>query len=503
MSAGPSWGALPGDPPILPHWIGNRPVCTADGREPEWIDDLAPATGAVRARIARGGPAEVEAAVGAARAAVAGPWSGWTAAARADLLDRAAALLEARLDELAALEGEDSGKPVALAARMDIPRAVANLRFFAGAARHDHTPCHADGGPGRRLNYTLRRPVGVCALITPWNLPLYLLTWKVAPALAMGNTVVCKPSELTPATATALAAALAEAGLPDGVFNLVHGYGPEVGAPLVAHPGVSLVSFTGGTATGRSVAAAASPSFKKLSLELGGKNATVIFADAVEDDAALEAVVSGAVRAAFTNQGQICLCGSRLLIEGRAYDRVVGRFLQRMAALRVGPPGAAVDMGSLISLAHRDKVEGYLRLAREEGGVVVGGERLGPSEAPAGGAFLRPAAVLGLSARCRVATEEIFGPVVSVHRFEDEADALQQANLVRYGLAASVWTTQLDRAHRVAAALDAGIVWVNCWLERDLRTPFGGVKESGVGREGGDWSLDFYSEVRNVCLALS
>jgi aminomuconate-semialdehyde/2-hydroxymuconate-6-semialdehyde dehydrogenase len=495
----PGFGAVAGAPPRLPHWINNAPYIAEDGL---WIDDLAPATGAVRAHIARGDAAVVDRAVAAARAALRGPWGQTTAVERAALLDRAAALIEARLPDFAALESEDSGKPRALAARMDIPRAVENLRFFAGAARHDHTPCHTSGGPGGALNYTLRRPVGVCALVTPWNLPLYLLTWKVAPALAMGNTVVCKPSELTPATAAALAAIFAEIGLPDGVFNLVHGYGPEVGAPLVAHPDVALVSFTGGTVTGRAVAAAAAPSFKKLSLELGGKNATIVFADAVGTEAALDKVVDGVVRAAFTNQGQICLCGSRLLVEEPVRAAFTARLLEKVAAMRVGPPEGEVELGSLISHAHRDKVEGYLRLAVEEGGVVVGGERpdLGPEAA--GGAFLRPAVVLGLPSSCRTATEEIFGPVLSVHGFVDEQDAVQQANCVRYGLSSSIWTTDLGRAHRMARSVEAGIVWINCWLSRDLRTPFGGVKESGLGREGGDWSLDFYSEAHNVCVAL-
>lgn len=495
----PTFGAVPGAPSRLPHWINNRPHLDEDGL---WIDDLAPATGLVRAQIARGGAATVERAVAAAKAALHGPWGQRSAVERAALLDRAAALIEARLPDFAALESEDSGKPRALAARMDIPRAIENLRFFAGAVRHDRTPCHSSGGPGGALNYTLRRPVGVCALITPWNLPLYLLTWKVAPALAMGNTVVCKPSELTPATATALAEVFAEVGLPDGVFNLVHGYGPEVGAPLVAHPDVALVSFTGGTVTGRAVAAAAAPSFKKLSLELGGKNATIVFADAVATEAQLESVVAGVVRAAFTNQGQICLCGSRLLIEESARPRFTARLLQAVAALRVGPPEGEADMGSLISLAHREKVEGYLRLAVEEGGQVIGGERPALGPGAEGGAFLRPAVVLGLPSSCRTATEEIFGPVLSVHGFVDEEDALQQANGVRYGLSSSIWTNELSRAHRMAERIEAGIVWINCWLSRDLRTPFGGVKDSGLGREGGDWSLDFYSEARNVCVAL-
>jgi aminomuconate-semialdehyde/2-hydroxymuconate-6-semialdehyde dehydrogenase len=378
---------------------------------------------------------------------------------------------------------------------MDVPRAVANFRFFAGAVRHASTDCHEMPGA---LNYTLRRPLGVAGLITPWNLPLYLLTWKAAPALAAGNTVVCKPSELTPLTASALAEIVAGAGLPAGVFNLVHGTGSEAGQALVEHPGVRAVSFTGGTATGARVAATAAPLFKKLSLELGGKNPTLVFADCDFD-----AAVDGAVQAAFRNQGQICLCGSRLLVEASLHDRFVAAFIERARALRIGDPAdEATQLGALVSHAHRDKVESYVRLAREEGGSVVGGER--PSLAPPfdAGAFLSPAVVTGLAHDCRSVQEEIFGPVVSVHRFRDEREAVALANAVHYGLSASVWTRDAARAHRVAAALDTGMVWVNTWLLRDLRVPFGGTKSSGLGREGGFRSLDFFTEERNVCIAL-
>jgi aminomuconate-semialdehyde/2-hydroxymuconate-6-semialdehyde dehydrogenase len=479
----------------LRHQIGGM---ERDAEEGGWLEVRAPATGQIWAEVARGGPRDVDAAVEAANVALSGPWGRMGASERAAILERAADILESKATELAKLESRDQGKPASLAARMDIPRSVANLRFFAGAVRHDETPCHTTPG---LLNYTLRKPVGVAALITPWNLPLYLLTWKVGPALALGNVVVAKPSELSPATACALGDALREAGLPAGAFNLVHGLGPEVGAPLVAHPGVNLVSFTGGTATGRQVAATAASSFKKLSLELGGKNATLVFADAVATEADLERVVKGTLRAAFANQGEICLCGSRLLVERSAYDRFVARFLEEMAKLRTGPEADA-DLGALISAAHRDKVEYYLGLARAEGGVVVGGKRPDLPAPNADGYFLEPAVILGLSPQCRSAQEEIFGPVVSIHAFDSDADAVTIANGVRYGLAASIWTNRLDRAHAVAAALETGMVWINCWLERDLRVPFGGVKDSGVGREGGAWSLDFYSEVKNVGLAL-
>ena len=475
------------------NFVGGAFVDAASGAT---LDNLNPATGAVIGTIPRSSADDVDAAVAAARAAASGPWGRMSAVERADLLDRVAAGLESRLDALAAVESADQGKPVGLARRVDIPRAVANFRFFAGAIRHKEEGAQHMASA---INYTVRKPVGVCALITPWNLPLYLLTWKVAPALAMGNTIVAKPSELTPRTATFLAEILAEAGLPDGVFNLLHGLGPEVGAPMTSHPDVKLVSFTGGTATGEHVARAAAPSFKKLSLELGGKNPTLVFADAD-----LEAAIDGAARAAFANQGEICLCGSRILVERAVHDRFVEGLVARADALRVGDPsGPETDVGALVSRAHHEKVCGYVALAREEGGTIAAGGTVPALDAPhSGGNFLRPTVVTGLPASCRTATEEIFGPVVTVHPFDSEEEALEMANGVRYGLSASLWTSDLKRAHRVSAALDCGMVWVNTWLLRDLRVPFGGMKDSGVGREGGRWSIEFYSEARNICIAL-
>ena len=476
----------------LAQHIGGEPRPPAGGA---YLDDLDPATGEVVARIPRGSAADVAAAVEAAQRAAAG-WAATPLAERAALLDRVADAIAARRDELARLESEDTGKPVGLATRVDIPRAEANFRFFAGAARHSESAMHPMPGA---INYTLRRPVGVVGLITPWNLPLYLLSWKTAPALVMGNTIVAKPSELTPQTADALATILAECGLPAGVFNLVQGLGPEVGQPLLEHPGVQAISFTGGTATGKIVAATAAPMFKKLSLELGGKNATLVFADADFD-----AAVEGAARAGFTNQGQVCLCGSRILVERSIHDRFVDALAARVDAMTIGDPrDPATELGALISQGHREKVEGYLQLARDEGGTIrAGGAR--PDLAPPfdQGAFVRPTVVTGLPVTCRTATEEIFGPVVTVHPFDDEAEALAQANGVRYGLAASVWTRDLSRAHRVSEALETGMVWVNTWLLRDLRVPFGGLKDSGVGPEGGRYSLEFFSESRNVCIKL-
>ncbi|HJU83773.1 MAG TPA: aldehyde dehydrogenase [Holophagaceae bacterium] len=472
--------------------IDGRPLPARSGQE---LDDLGPATGEVIARIPRSTKADVDAAVAAAKAALPG-WARTPYLERAALLDRVADLLEARLEDLAALESQDTGKPLALARSLDIPRAVANFRFFAEALRQhtDDSSMMADA-----LNYTHRSPVGVCALVTPWNLPLYLLSWKTAPALAMGNSIVAKPSEMTPLTATALAEILVEAGCPPGVFNLIHGLGAEAGDALVSHPDVSLVSFTGGTATGAKVAAAAAPQFKKLSLELGGKNPSLIFADCD-----FEATVQGVARAAFLNQGQICLCGSRILVERSLHDRFVAALLEELKGWKVGDPSdPATRIGAAISAAHREKVEGYLKLAVEEGGTLrCGGKR--PALPPPfdGGFFLEPTVITGLPATCRTATEEIFGPVVTVHPFDTEEEVIALANGVKYGLAASLWTSDLKRGHRVAQALECGMVWVNTWLHRDLRVPFGGVKASGVGREGGHHSLEFFSEAKNICIKL-
>jgi len=460
------------------------------------MDDICPADASILASVPRSDAQDVALAAAAATDALEGPWSKTSVEDRAQLLEAIADAIEERADEFATLESRDQGKPKSLAAAVDIPRAIANFRFFAGAIRHDHTDFHPMSGA---FNYTLRRPVGVVGLITPWNLPLYLLTWKVAPALAMGNTIVAKPSELTPLTANALASVFEQVGAPKGIFNLVHGLGAEAGDAIVGHPDIKGISFTGGTTTGKLVAAKAAPMFKKLSLELGGKNPTLVFADCDFD-----AAVEGAARAGFANQGEICLCGSRLLLERSIHDRFLAALAAKVSAMKVGDPAAAdTQVGALVSADHRAKVESYIELGKEEGGTIECGGKRPQLGAPLDdGYYLEPTVISGLTSTCRTATEEIFGPVVTVHPFDTEEEALAMANEVRYGLAASLWTRDLSRAHRLAESLESGMVWVNTWLLRDLRVPFGGMKDSGVGREGGRYSLEFFSESRNICIKL-
>lgn len=458
----------------------------------QYLDDICPASGDVLAQIPDSDRADAGHAVRAAKDAFP-QWSKTRGEERSRLLLGLADLIEKNLDELARLESDDNGKPVALAKRMDIPRAVANFRFFATAILHHASQAHITDQTA--LNYTLRQPIGVAGLISPWNLPLYLLSWKIAPAIASGNTCVAKPSELTPLTANRLAELSLEAGLPPGVMNIVHGYGAKAGAAICEHPDVPMISFTGGTVTGARVAAAAAPMFKKLSLELGGKNPNLIFADADLDQA-----IATSIQSSFANQGEICLCGSRMFVERAIYDEFVERFVDATKKLRVGDPAdPKTDVGALISQAHLEKVAGYLKLAQEEGGTILtGGNRIGER-----GWFLEPAVITGLGCECRVLQEEIFGPVVTITPFDGDDQAVQFANSTKYGLSATVWTRDLTRAHRVAAELHAGTVWINCWLLRDLRVPFGGVKESGVGREGGVESLNFFTEAKNVCVKLA
>lgn len=471
-----------------------------DLREPHsgaFMDDVNPATSETVARIPDSNADDVNDAVLAAQRAFPG-WSSTTSEQRSKVLLRLADLIERDLDTLARAECDDTGKPLSLCKRVDIPRAAANFRYFAHAILSTKSEFHDTDGVA--INYTLRRPLGVVGAISPWNLPLYLFTWKIAPALATGNTVVAKPSEVTPLTAFLLSKLAIEAGLPNGALNIVHGRGQSCGSAIVSHPDIKAITFTGGTSTGETIARAAAPMFKKLSLELGGKNPNLVFADANMDDA-----VETSVRAAFTNQGQICLCGSRVFVERSAYDNFLERFLVRAKQLKVGDPlDASTDLGSLVSKEHRAKVASYVALAREEGGKVgLGGNAIDRvSDRCASGAFFEPTVITGLSPTCRVQQEEIFGPVVTITPFDDEAQALEFANCTKYGLASTVWTSDLSRAHRVAAKIDAGIVWINCWMLRDLRTPFGGVKHSGVGREGGDEALRFFTEPKNVCVKI-
>jgi aminomuconate-semialdehyde/2-hydroxymuconate-6-semialdehyde dehydrogenase len=459
------------------------------------FDKIDPATGQVTVRVPDSDARDVDLAVDAARRAFP-RWSRTPAAERSRLLLAVADRIEADLERLAVAECVDTGKPLRLTRSVDIPRGAANFRFFATAVLHWHSEAYRTDQVA--LNYTLRGPRGVAGLISPWNLPLYLFSWKVAPALATGNTVVAKPSELTPTTAHRLTEICQEVGLPPGVFNVVHGRGASAGAALVAHPRVPLISFTGGTATGAEIARTAGPLFKKVALELGGKNPTLVFADAD-----LEEIMPTLVRSAFENQGQICLCGSRIFVEERLYPKFLDRFVAKARELKVGDPlEPGTDQGALISRGHLNKVQGYVALARAEGGEVLcgGGPPARLPERCRNGVFLEPTVLVGLDANCRVNQEEIFGPVVTVTPFRAEDEAVQYANATRYGLSASLWTRDLGRAHRVAEQLECGTVWVNCWLLRDLRTPFGGTRSSGVGREGGEEALRFFTEPKTVCV---
>lgn len=476
----------------LANLIDGRLQAPQDNR---WLDIHEPATGAVFAQCPDSTDADVDAAVQAAQKAAPG-WAATPSDERARLLHRLADLIEARLDEFAALESRDSGKPVALAKRLDIPRAVSNLRFFAAAIVAWDSESHAmESGA---INYTLRRPLGVVGCISPWNLPLYLFTWKIAPALASGNAVVAKPSEITPCTAALLGELSIEAGFPPGVLNIVQGRGPSAGQAIVEHPAIKAVSFTGSTRTGASIAATAAPHFKKVSLELGGKNPAIVFADAELSDDNLDTIV----RSGFANQGEICLCGSRLLVQRSIYETFRERYVAMVNALRIGDPqDANSDLGALVSREHFDKVMRCIEQAREEGGrILSGGEALTISGRCAEGWFVAPTVIDGLPNDTVTNQQEIFGPVVTLIPFDDEAEALAIANGTGYGLAASLWTTDLSRAHRMATQLEFGIVWINCWLLRDLRTPFGGSKQSGVGREGGVEALRFFTEPRNICI---
>jgi aminomuconate-semialdehyde/2-hydroxymuconate-6-semialdehyde dehydrogenase len=473
------------------NYIGGSLVPPRSGR---FLDNVNPATGQVYSHIPDSDASDVAEAVAAAQQAFP-DWAAAVPEVRFRILNRIADLIEADLESFALAESNDNGKPLSVARSVDIPRAVSNFRFFATAAMQFASEAHPM--PGQAVNYTLRQPLGTVGCISPWNLPLYLFTWKIAPALAAGNCVVGKPSELTPMTAFLLAKVCIEAGLPAGVLNIVHGLGPSAGQAIVEHPSVKAISFTGGTATGRHIAATAAPMFKKLSLELGGKNPSIVFADCD-----FEQAVSTAARSAFSNNGQICLCGSRIYVQKPIYEQFRDELVRRVSALRTGDPLASdSDLGALVSRSHWEKVQGYLALAKEEGGrILCGGEPIRPEGRCSEGFFLSPAIIEGLDAQCRTNQEEIFGPVVTIQAFETEEEVLQWANGTDYGLAANVWTQDLSCSHRVAERLQMGIVWINCWMLRDLRTPFGGVKHSGIGREGGWEAMRFFTEPKNVCV---
>ncbi len=473
----------------IKNYINGEFTSPASGK---YLDNENPAIGKVYSYVPDSDEADVQKAVMAAERAFP-EWSTIGLRTRFRLLTRIADIIEQELEEFAKAESVDTGKPVSMATAVDIPRAQSNFRFFASSILHFASESHMMEGEG--VNYTLRQPLGVVGCISPWNLPLYLFTWKIAPALATGNCVVAKPSELTPMTAYLLSKACHEAGLPAGVLNIVHGLGHKVGQAIVEHPRVKAISFTGGTETGKQIARTAAPEFKKLSLELGGKNPNIIFADCDFDKMIVETL-----RSSFSNNGQICLCGSRVYIQRPIYDRFKAELVKRAQFLKVGDPSSAVtDLGAVVSRNHLEKVLSYVELAREEGGTVLcGGERIVLKGEQENGYYLRPTVIEGLSHDCRTNQEEIFGPVVTITPFDTEEEVLALANGVKYGLSATIWTQDITRAARVAEQVQAGIVWINAWMVRDLRTPFGGVKSSGVGREGGWEALRFFTEAKNV-----
>ncbi|MDG1270762.1 MAG: aldehyde dehydrogenase, partial [Ulvibacter sp.] len=460
-----------------------------------WIDNYNPSDGSVYAQIPDSNKQDVANAYTAAQAAYPG-WSNTTIEYRSKILLKIADLIQENLAVLAQAEAKDNGKPLSLATAIDIPRASANFRFFGNAITQYASQAHQSIGLNT-MNYTLRQPIGVVGCISPWNLPLYLFTWKIAPALAAGNCVVAKPSEVTPMTAYMLGDICTKAGLPPGVLNIVHGTGPSTGQAIVAHPDIKAISFTGGTQTGAHIARTAAPMFKKLSLELGGKNPNLIFADCD-----YEKMLSVTVKSSFANQGQICLCGSRIYVEETIFEQFKKDFVAKVAALKVGNPfDIDTNIGALVSKSHMEKVQSYIEIAKQENGTILYGGKPVNVAGSEKGYYLQPTVIEIQDNQCRVNQEEIFGPVVTLMSFKTETEALKLANDVKYGLSATLWTSNIDRTMRLSNDIQAGIVWVNTWLNRDLRTPFGGVKQSGVGREGGFEALNFFTEAKNVCIS--
>jgi|TARA_R110000823_G_scaffold311718_2_gene437694 aminomuconate-semialdehyde/2-hydroxymuconate-6-semialdehyde dehydrogenase len=460
----------------------------------KWLDNYNPSNGEVYSQIANSNAEDIESAYQAAKAAFP-KWSNTTIDERSRILLKIADLIDEKLVELAEAEAKDNGKPLSLALAVDIPRASANFRFFGNAITQFASEAHESVGLNT-INFTLRQPIGVVGCISPWNLPLYLFSWKIAPAIAAGNTVVAKPSEITPLTAFLLGEICTEAGLPKGVLNIVHGTGPSAGQAIVEHKNIKAISFTGGTKTGEHIARTAAPMFKKLSLELGGKNPNLIFADCD-----YEKMLEVTVRSSFANQGQICLCGSRIFVEKPIYEKFKKDFVEKVKQLKIGNPfDAETNMGALVSKPHLEKVESYIKLAEKEGGKILYGGNKVTVKGFENGYYLEPTIIEVFDDQCRVNQEEIFGPVVTIMPFETEEEALQMANSVKYGLSSTLWTSDLNRTMRISKEIEAGIVWVNTWLNRDLRTPFGGMKDSGVGREGGFEALRFFTETKNVCI---
>lgn len=477
----------------LQNCIGGELRAPANG---EYIDCVDPSTGQVYAQVPDSGPEDLEAAVGAAKGAFK-DWKNTPIQERGACLERLADLIDARIEDFIQAECVDNGKTISACRNIDIPRGIANLRFYAAAAQHFSSECHSMGHSG--FNYTLREPLGVVSTISPWNFPFHLFTWKLGPALVAGNCLIAKPSELTPMTAYLTSELITEAGFPPGVFSVLHGRGAGIGAAISSHPDIAAVSFTGGTVTGAEIARVASPQFKKVSLELGGKNPFIVF-----EDAKWEAALECAKRAAYANQGQICLCGSRLFVQRSVYDRFKEDFVKVIEGIRIGDPlEESTEHGANISEAHMQKILDYIELAKKDGGqVLAGGKRRVLEGRCQGGYFIEPTLIDGLDASCRINREEVFGPVATLIPFDSEEEVLAMANSVDFGLAASIWTQDINRGHRMAREIENGVVWVNTWNTRDLRTPFGGVKASGTGREGGWESLRFFTEPKNVCIYL-